>query len=276
MIYETINLKKYFPNLINDVNLISYCQDNYGEFSLGKERKCLIVLPGGAYAYLSDREAEPVCLRFMGANIAVFLLKYSVAQKIQFPSPLEDVLTAVAYIRNNAEKYHINKNSISVLGFSAGGHLAALSSCYYDFKDILDRHNLKEDDTKINGCLLGYPVISTSVGHEESFENATKGNGYLLDMLSVEKHVTKKFPQTFIYHTALDDDVNVENSLLLASALRKQGIPFEMHIYPRGGHGSSLADSSVYKEDIDPNYIKDMEPNTAWSQLAIDFIKRYI
>ena len=192
------------------------------------------------------------------------------------PAPLEEVLAAVSYIRNNADKYHVNPNSISVMGFSAGGHLAASASCYYDDQEILNKLGLTKEDTKINGCFLCYPVISLEVGHEETFMNVSGGNKELLHKYSIEKNVSDKFPRTFIFHTTIDSIVNVENSLMLASKLHDHNIPFEMHIYPYCDHGLSLADSSVYPNDVSREYLDEMKPHSEWPRLALEFIKRYL
>ena len=98
MINEKINLKDEFPSLKNDVYLTSYCPDNYFEFCEGRKRKCILILPGGGYVWLSDREAEPVALRFAGNDIAAFVLKYSIAEKIEYPIPFLEVFAALAYL----------------------------------------------------------------------------------------------------------------------------------------------------------------------------------
>ena len=276
MINEKINLKNFYPNLNNDVYLTTYCQDNYDEFSKDAKRKCLIVVPGGGYAFTSDREAEPVALRFAGYDIACFVLKYTVAPNIKYPAPLEEVLASIAYIRSNADKYHINVNSISLLGFSAGGHLAISACCYYDDKDILNKLGLTKDETKINGLLLGYPVV-TENGHKGTIDNITEQNKTeLLEKFSLENHISSDFPRTFIFHTSEDNAVDVNNSLILASKLRQNKIPFEMHIYPYGWHGESLADESVYYNIVTAEQLKQMEYNTSWAEHAIKFIKTYI
>ena len=115
MINETINLKEFYPNLNNDSYLTTYCPDNYSEYSTGVKRKALIVIPGGGYAFCSDREAEVVALRFTGYDIASFVLKYTIVPNIKYPNPLEEALAAIAYVRKNATKYHIDENSISVV-----------------------------------------------------------------------------------------------------------------------------------------------------------------
>lgn len=279
MINKTINLRDFYPMLENDVFLTSYCPDNYAEFSSEKLRKCVLVLPGGGYAFLSDREAEPVALRFAGANIASFVLKYSIASKIKYPNPFVDVFAALAYIRKNYDVFHIDVNAISVIGFSAGGHLAASCSAYHTSEEFAKFLNISVDEMKINGCILGYPVISSSseFTHMGSIMNVTGGNKELMEKFSVENHVSKDFPKTFIWHTTFDGAVPLKNSLVLANALHENKIFLEMHIYPILDHGQSLADDSVYGATMmSKENLALMKHNTQWVDNAIHFVKEYV
>ena len=276
MIVEKINLKEKFENLEHDVYLTSYCPDNYEEFSVGKKRKCVIVLPGGGYMFTSDREAEPVALRFVGHNIASFVLKYTIAPKIKYPYPYLEVLAAVAYVRRNADKYHIDENAISVIGFSAGGHLAGMSSAFHQKEEFAKVLNVNVEEMKINGCLLGYPVVSTTIGHTMTIKNATNYEPELMELLSVDKQITPSFPKTFIWHTTFDSCVDVKNSLLLADALSTNKVFYEMHIYPMLEHGQSLADDSVYNDNFPKEDLELMKHNTQWMENAIHFIKKYV
>ena len=276
MLHEKINLKEQFENLEHDVYLTSYCPDNYEEFSVGKKRKCVIVLPGGGYMFTSDREAEPVALRFTGHNIASFVLKYTIAPKIKYPYPYLEVLAAVAYVRRNADKYHIDENSISIIGFSAGGHLAGMSSAFHQKEEFAKVLNVNVEEMKINGCLLGYPVVSTTIGHTMTIKNATNYEPELMELLSVDKQITPSFPKTFIWHTTFDSCVDVKNSLLLADALSTNKVFYEMHIYPMLEHGQSLADDSVYNDNFPKEDLDLMRHNTQWMENAIHFIKKYV
>lgn len=277
MINEKINLKEFYPMLENDAYLTSYCPSNFEEFSIGKVRKCIIVIPGGGYSGVSDREGEAVALRFVGYDIAAFLLKYSVAPHLNYPNPFAEAYAAVAYVRKNAKKYHIDPNKICVIGFSAGGHLAATISAYWNTNEFTDFLKVSNDDIKINGCLLSYPVISMTYGHEGTIVNSTKNDPVLLEKLSIDKHVSKDFPKTFIWHTTFDTIVDVKNSLLLASSLSANKIFYEMHIYPMLDHGQSLADYSVYNEQMmSKENMEKIKHNTQWVDNAIHFIKEYI
>ena len=277
MINEKINLKEFYPMLENDAYLTSYCPSNFAEFSTNKVRKCIIVIPGGGYESVSDREGEPVALRFVGYDVAAFLLKYSIAPNLNYPNPFVEAFAAIAYVRKNAKKFHVDPDKISVIGFSAGGHLAATISAYWNAKEYADFLKVSNEDIKVNGCLLGYPVISTAFGHKGTIVNSTKNDPILLEKLSIDKHVSKDFPKTFIWHTTFDTVVDVKNSLALAEALSENKIFYEMHIYPMLDHGQSLADYSVYNEQMmSKENIEKMKHNTQWIDNAIHFIKEYI
>lgn len=275
MIHEKINLREYYPTLENDVILETYCPDNFKEWNINEKRKGLLILPGGGYGFLSERESEPVALRFAGSNIACFVLKYTIAPKMNFPFPLIEVYAALAYIRKNADKFHVFKDKLSVLGFSAGGHLAASASCYHKTQEYADLLNISLDEMEINGCVLSYPVISMEFGHEGTRRNFTKEDPVLLEKFSIDKNINKDFPKTFIWHTTFDNCVIVKNSLVLAEELAKNKVFFELHVYPMHDHGQALCDSSVYF-NADENFINEIKYNTQWVDNAIHFIKEYI
>ena len=186
-----------------------------------------------------------------------------------------EVFAALAYIRNHSDKYHVLVNKLSVLGFSAGGHLAASASCYHKEKEYADYLNIDLNEMEINGCLLSYPVISMEYGHEGTKNNITKNDPQLIKKFDLNKHITRDFPKTYIWHTTFDSDVPVKNSLVLAEKLSENKVFYELHIYPMHNHGQSLADSSVYK-NIDDKFIQEIKYNTQWVDNAIHFIKEYI
>lgn len=277
MIHETIHLKDYYPTLTMDPTITSYCPENFKEWSTNYKRKCVLVIPGGGYQFVSEREAEPVALRFVGQDIACFVLKYTIMPNLVYPNPIVEAFAAIAYIRKYADIYHIDPDKISVLGFSAGGHLAATVSCYHTSKEYADYLNISLDDMKVNGCILSYPVISSGLySHAGSINNVSQGREDLKEKLSIEKHITKDFPKTFIWHTTFDTIVPLENSLLLAQELSKNKIFLEMHIYPMLDHGQALCDRSVYNENVSNEEILKMKHNTQWVENAIHFVKEYI
>lgn len=276
MIHEIINLKDYYPSLEYDAFLTIYCPENFNEWSLKEKRRGLLILPGGGYDFVSEREAEPVALRFVGQNIACFTLKYTISPKIKYPYPFVEAFAALSYIRRNADKYHVDIDKISVLGFSAGGHFAATISCYHTSKEFANFLNIPLEEMKVNGCLLSYPVITMDdFTHEGTRKNITQGREDLLKAMSIEKNITPSFPKTFIWHTTFDNCVPVKNALVLANALTENKVFYELHIYPMHDHGQSLSDSSVYY-NADKKFLDEIKYNTQWVDNAIHFIKEYI
>jgi acetyl esterase/lipase len=220
-----------------------YIPDNSEEIEPSRVRPTILICPGGGYSMTSDREAEPVALDFLARGYNAFILRYSVAPA-RYPVALVETATAMKLIRDNAKAWHVDENKVIIAGFSAGGHLAANFATSWD-RDLVTEHGFKAAEIKPNGLFLGYAVISDGKeGHAESFKNLLGdkyGDKALMDKVSIEKQVTATTPPTFLWHTVTDDVVPVENSLLFASALKAHGVSFEMHLFPKGGHGLSLA-----------------------------------
>ncbi|MBR1739540.1 MAG: alpha/beta hydrolase [Ruminococcus sp.] len=235
-----------------------------------KKRRAMLICPGGGYDWCSEREAEPVAFRFLGAGFACFVLRYSCQRA--FPQDLLECLAAVKHIRENAEKYDIDPDKIIVAGFSAGGHLAASAANLYGSGTVCNALDCDPEDVKVNGSMLCYAVLTSEkeYTHEGSIMNLLRGreeDKELREFLSMEKRVGKQTPPTFIWHCADDGCVRVENSLYYMEALAKNGIPFESHIYESGGHGLSLCDktTSTWDGHIQPVAAGWVEAAIAWA-----------
>lgn len=234
MLYEKVEFDD------NDKNafLEAYIADKVGDFV----RKAILIIPGGGYANVcSEREGEPIAMAFIPYGYNAFVLHYTVNQN-PFPSHLIQLSKAMAHIRFNAEKYNIDSNEIFVVGFSAGGHLAASLGTMWNKKEIYEKANIPFGCNKPSGMMLIYPVISPQ-HHKISFDNLLMKSDSCdeeLTACSIEKQVSKKTCPAFIFHTSNDEVVDVKNSLVLASALSFQEIKFEMHIYPDAPHGIAL------------------------------------
>lgn len=207
----------------------------------------LIILPGGGYEFLSPHEGQGYAEHFVKAGIACFVVTYRLGpQGFRHPAMLEDALAAIHTIRASAAELGLNPQRLGIMGSSAGGHLAAHTLVAWDQypSDI----SLRPDFG-----ILCYAVISSRIAyaHAGSMRNlaGTSPSAALLDELSCEKQVTAQTPPCFLWHTAEDDGVPVENSMLFASALRKQGVPFELHVYARGGHGLGLGTPFAWASD---------------------------
>ncbi len=250
MIYEKIQLWAEHP----EATLTSYCPDMTEELHL-TPRKTVIVCPGGGYHFLSDREAEPIAFQFMAAGFNTFILRYSVREQITPWAPQIEAALAIKYVRENAEKYNTDPNKIFINGYSAGGHLAASACTLWNNKLIRDAIGVTageapEGINRPNGGILVYPVITLVGGkHLNSFKyllGQEKQTVESIGEFALDKSVDDTTPPAFIWHTFNDSVVPVECSMLYASALIAHKIPCELHIYPDGPHGLSLANEFVY------------------------------
>lgn len=238
-----------------------------------KRKKCIgavVILPGGAYERISQRESEPVALRFTAAGYNAFVLDYSIRPQ-RFPKALQDICRSLTIIRQNAKDWKIDPDKIAVCGFSAGGHAAACLGVFWQRKELYNINGIDTDRVKPNALVLSYPVISSGeFAHKVSIKNLLGENpsNEILETVSLEKQVSSSTPPVFLWHTIEDQSVPVENSLLFASALRKHNVPFELHIYPRGAHGLALATNNTSTESIKPD-----GHVAGWLDLCIQWLK---
>jgi len=204
----------------------------------------VVVCPGGGYAGRADHEADPIAQWLNTYGIAGFVCHYRVAP-YRHPVPLLDASRAVRWVRQHAEGFGVNPERVGILGFSAGGHLASTVGTHFDAgnpnaADPIDRQSSRPD-----AMILCYPVLTFQppFWHEGSMHNLLGPNppDDLRMSLSNETQVTEQTPPTFLWHTADDGGVPVENSLLMAGALSAHRIPFELHVYAHGAHGLGLA-----------------------------------
>ena len=252
---------------------------NFPEFSADRKRPAMIVCPGGGYRMRSSREAEPIALQYLAADMAAFVVHYSVDEDAAFPRCVLEALTAIKTVRENAEKWNINPDQIAISGFSAGGHLAA-SACAFWNADFAKKVFWDCALCKPNAGVLCYPVITSGPwAHLGSFNNLVgkEAPQELLDRVSIEKQVTESFPPSFIWHTGTDKTVPVNNSLFLAQSLAEQKVLFELHVYPTGDHGLALSDERTTRF-VDGAYKKNMleKRPRAWVADSILFLKETV
>lgn len=246
MIYEEIPIQA--EGSADYARLQVYIQDTPHDGSLKvKMRPLILICPGGGYERTSYREGEPLALHFLSRGYHACVLRYSVAP-VHFPTQVLEVGCAVRIIRENAGKWNVDMDRIVVQGSSAGGHLAASYGVFWNQGFLLDKVGARAEDLRPRGLMLSYPVITSDpeYAHMGSF-GMLLGEAYdaLAGRVSIEKQVTETMPPCFIWHTMEDDTVPVENSLMLAKALHRNGILAELHIFPEGEHGLSLASPVV-------------------------------
>lgn len=226
-------------------------------------RPLVVVCPGGGYQMTADREAEPIAMQLNAMGMHVLLLRYSVAPA-RFPVALTQLAKCVALARDNAGDWRVDPAKVYVMGFSAGGHLAGSLGTLWN-KGAIDIGR-EPADYRPDGMVLCYPVISSGeCRHAGSFQNLCGEDEALRRAMSLETRVDAETPRCFLWHTQEDDGVPVENSLLMAGALRKHGVPFELHVYEKGRHGLSLNNAEIGDPAV---------PNVAgWIGLAGEWIR---
>lgn len=226
----------------NKATLTTYILENTKEIDMDRTRPMVIICPGGGYRFVSDREAEPIAIQLNAMGLHTCILRYSVFPA-KFPTALVQLAKTVAYVREHAKEWKVKSDKIVVAGFSAGGHLAASLGTFWHEKFLEDILQMPKENYQPNGLLLSYPVITSGeFAHRDSF-CALLQEDYdeMVGKMSLEKQVSEMTPPTFVWHTFEDELVPVENTLLFTQALNEKKIPFELHVYPRGGHGLSLA-----------------------------------
>ncbi len=228
----------------------------------------VIVCPGGAYFFTSQREADPVAFEYLAEGYNVFILDYSVGELAKDFLPLKELSNLIMTIRDNSDEWCCDPDKIAVCGFSAGGHLAASAAILWNndkFKAVFDTQNGKN---KPNAAILGYPVITADeFAHEDSIKNvsgAEKGTDEY-NFFSLDKRIDKDCAPIFVWHTVSDELVPVENTIKLISALQENKISFECHIFPTGDHGMSVCTTEVSS----PN-----EHNNQWVKLSKNWLNK--
>ncbi len=225
----------------HDAPVIGYLHDDHDRLVAHKQRPAIVICAGGCYRGLSPREKDPVALCFSAMGYQSFLIEYSTGEKAAGLRPLRELAECVRLIRENAERWHIESDHIAVLGFSAGGHLAASLGTLWQRPELSLGSACRPD-----ALVLCYPVITAGAfAHEESIANVSGGDPELKEFLSLEKRVTADMPPTFLWHCMGDESVPVENSLLLLTAMRRAGVPCECHLFEGGAHGISMCNQEV-------------------------------
>lgn len=268
-----IHLKDHFPFLGEngrDPKLTLYLPRNIA--AMGRQdwlKPTILVCPGGAYHDISERESEPIALQFLVKGYNVLVLSYSCAPN-PFPTQLHEVAAVMELIYRNKSEWHCDTDKVAIMGFSAGGHLAAHYSTCYDCAEV---RAVFPDSKPVQASILGYPVITgyPPYRHIGSIINVSGHNEPTdedLDKFSLETKITDKTPPAFLWHTSEDAGVPVMNSLLYAQGLAAHKIPFALHVYPHGGHGLSTVDEQTNNNLSEKAMLADI-----WITEAIKWLK---
>jgi acetyl esterase/lipase len=210
----------------------------------------MVICPGGGYAHLAPHEGNDYALWLNQHGVTCFVLKYRLGSSgYHHPAMLNDAARAVRWVRAHMDDYKIDPHRVGILGSSAGGHLAATLLTHFDAGDTNSADAIERQSSRPDLGILCYPVITMGkFAHQGSKENllGKKPSPELVTLLSDELQVTTNTPPCFIWSTEEDKTVPVENSLMFAEALRKNHVPFALHIYEKGGHGMGLKDKPPF------------------------------
>jgi acetyl esterase/lipase len=212
--------------------------------------KCaaVVVCPGGGYGHLAiGHEGREIGEWFNSLGLAAFVLKYRIAPRYRHPAPLDDAQRALRLVRARAQEWKIDPSRLGIIGFSAGGHLASTAATHFDDGEQKAPDPVERQSCRPDFAILCYPVVtmtdpSTHRGSRRNLLGDTP-DPKLVRWYSNETQVIAQSPPTFLFHTDADQAVPAENSLMYYLALRKAGIPAELHVYEPGRHGVGLAAS---------------------------------
>lgn len=230
--------EKIVLNEERNVTLTAYLQETDGEFGFAK-RPAMLVIPGGGYAMCSDREADPVAAAYLKAGYQAFVLRYTCTPKGKWPLPLEDYDQAMGRIIENAEAWYVDADKIAVVGFSAGGHLAACAATVAEHKPA--------------AAVLVYPAILKDI-----CDLCQPGMPY------PHEHVTARTCPCFLVAARDDRTVDISNTLRMELSLAEKGVAFESHIYSYGGHGFSTGEDWINTNSVCPRLPRWVSDSIEW------------
>ncbi|MBQ7387740.1 MAG: alpha/beta hydrolase [Clostridia bacterium] len=229
--------------------------DTYVANDTSHARPAMLVIPGGGYRQVcTDREGEPIAIAFMAKGYNAFVLNYRVDGET-YPAQLIDASRAIVHIRDNAEKYSVDKEKVYAVGFSAGGHLAGSLAIMHDEPEVLKTLGARKGYNRPDAAILAYPVVSAvKQTHLGSFEtllgkNVSSFSEQEREYLSLECRASSDSAPLFIWHTAEDQIVPINGSMALAERYVELGLKTTLRLYPYGRHGVALSNDITVRDD---------------------------
>lgn len=265
---ELFNMERieFKPVADSNASVVGYLHSPITEMEVHRESfPAVVFCPGGGYEMVSQREGDPVAIRFFARGYNVFILTYSVGEQASGFRPLIELSETVRAVRAN-KQWRVDPDKIAVCGFSAGGHLACSLGTMWDDPELLKVYDNHGGENRPNAMVLGYPVITADeFAHNGSIEKVSgckKGTpGY--EYFSLDKHISENTCRTFVWHTVEDTCVPIENTLKLLTALQANHISYEAHLFPHDDHGTSVCTDEVASRN---------DYNARWITFAADWL----
>ena len=235
-----------------------------------KKRPLMLVFPGGSFDHLSLREGEPVALAYAAHGFDTAIVSYNLTTDPGriYPDAALSGLTAISYFRENSEKLGIDKDKITTIGFSAGGHVASAMNVMAESTDWQSKYNFEHDKVAPNATILGYPLINIKDIGFPLPPDADKKLPKEKDILDTALGVTTNTPPTFIFQAVDDQIVLIDNTIEYITALRKNRVRFEAHLFNKGGHGFSLSTDELATADR-----KASSHLAHWFELSLEWLR---
>ncbi len=269
---EKMTIKNFYLNNEKTVSMRAYLLGQVESLEFCKKRPAILILPGGGYERCSEREGEPIAMRYLAEGYNAFVLYYTTNRR--YPASLMNAAYALYKIRARADEFGIDRDKIAVWGASSGGHLAGCVATMWTDPVITKAIGCAPEEIRPNAAILCYPVVSGITNpHVGSFRVLLGDNPSHseLSRLSLENRVTPKTPPVFLWCTANDDCVPAQNSLVLAKACVSNGVPCELHMYDAGPHGLSTCDKVTgWNEAF---YLENCKQ---WISLSVKFLEKYM
>ena len=279
---EQFKISSVYPQIEDfGATFKTFFTETNNELNFGK-RPAIVIFPGGGYWFTSAREADPIALTFAAKGFQAIVVDYSTkntAEKAHYPQQLLEGIAAIDYLRKHADELNIDPTKISVIGFSAGGHMAGMMGTLYGEKVVCDTFNVTPEQVRPDAMILSYAVLSSGqYGHRGSFScllgeelAADESNFKKVDII---ENVTENTPPAFLWTSYTDDCVPPQNSLMMATKMLEKGVKCELHMFREVWHGASLADHSIIS---DPNSVSWAwgynRPHVAhWVKLCLEWL----
>lgn len=254
-----------------EFNIDTYWLDPISDFTSEVKHPLVIIFPGGGFTFHSDREAQPIALKFAAAGIHAIVLHYKLINdgKPVYPLSLQETATTLNWVKTQADKHQIDLDKVFLIGFSAGGHIVA------NYNSLMTDPETSKDifaaPIEVEPCatILSYSVIDLTMGYPEDVDYAMKISPDIFYWQSQE-HLTKYSKPTFIWQTVTDETVPVMNSLVYAQKMDLLGLPYELHLFATGRHGLSLA-THITEDPGEGSYVN--YSDAKWWSMCLNWLK---